>query len=270
MMFTHDSVDFEYSGGPGDGLTFVFQHGLGSDLKQPLGLFDPPPGIHLIAFDFRAHGETEPVGASNKISIAAFADDLGAYLDYLALDVAIVGGVSLGAAVALNFALRYPKRVIGLILSRPAWLDGPMESNVKIFGQIATLIRQYGATTGLKRFRESDEHKAMLREYPATASSLVSQFQSPRAEERVVRLERLPRDAPCRDLNELNSIVVPTLVLANRQDPIHPIEYGERIARAISRAEFRELVSKSVNEWQHRAELQKYMTDFLAKHFLRK
>jgi pimeloyl-ACP methyl ester carboxylesterase len=56
-------------------------------------------------------------------------------MDYLRLPQAIVGGISMGAAVALNFTLRFPERVLGLILSRPAWLDGPLPSNVRIYAE---------------------------------------------------------------------------------------------------------------------------------------
>ena len=31
----------------------------------------------------------------------------------------------MGAGIALNFTLRHPERVLGLVLSRPAWLDAP-------------------------------------------------------------------------------------------------------------------------------------------------
>src|SRR3954469_5820695 len=126
--FDHDGLAFHYRD-EGRGLPFVFQHGLGGDVSQPFGLYSPPAGVRLIAFDARAHGETRPVGDPKKISLAEFADDLVALLDHLGIDRAVVGGVSMGAAVALSAALRHPARVEGLVLSRPAWLDRPLPEN---------------------------------------------------------------------------------------------------------------------------------------------
>jgi pimeloyl-ACP methyl ester carboxylesterase len=156
-FFSHDGLTFYYREA-GQGLPFVFQHGLGGDVNQPFGLFQSPAGVRLLAFDCRAHGETRPVGKPEKIGIASFADDLFAFLDHLAVNKAIIGGISMGAAVALNFTLRFPRRVGGLVLSRPAWLDGPMPANAQVYGLIARLIRENGAGRGLEIFRQSQEY----------------------------------------------------------------------------------------------------------------
>jgi pimeloyl-ACP methyl ester carboxylesterase len=104
--FTHDGLHFHYSDS-GEGLPVVFQHGLGSDLRQLVALFQPPLGFRLLSMDFRAHGDTRPVGPPEKTSMAAFADDLVAFLDMLGIGQTVVGGISMGAAVALNLALRF-------------------------------------------------------------------------------------------------------------------------------------------------------------------
>ena len=57
----------------------------------------------------------------------------------LRLEQAVVGGISLGSAVAVNTALRYPERVLGLVLSRPAWIDRPLPENVRLYSTIAEL-----------------------------------------------------------------------------------------------------------------------------------
>src|SRR6516165_6638063 len=91
----------------GEGLPFCFQHGLGGDVNQPFGLYTPPAGIRLLSFDMRAHGQTRPVGDVTLLSVATFADDLVALLDDLGAERAVIGGISLGAAVAANVAIRY-------------------------------------------------------------------------------------------------------------------------------------------------------------------
>jgi pimeloyl-ACP methyl ester carboxylesterase len=232
-----------------------------------MGIFQPPSGYRLLALDCRAHGNTRPLGDLEKIRLSNFADDLLALLNHLGVATVIVGGISMGAAVSLNFTLRYPERVLGLILSRPAWLDGPMAQNAEIYARIAQLIRQEGSKRGLEQFRQSQEYLTMVRQSPDSANSLVGQFDNSRAEETVVRLEQIPRDAPNWDRREWASIGVPTLVLAGRQDPIHPFEYGEVLAQAIPGAEFKELTPKSVNKELHVKNVQDFMDDFLQRHF---
>ena len=50
---------------------------------------------------------------------------------------------------------------------------------------------------------------------------------------------------------------MPTLVLGNRQDPIHPWDIAETLAGLIPGAELREITPKSVSLEQHAADVQK-------------
>ncbi len=217
----------------------------------------------MLAFDCRVYGQTVPLGDYRKISIAAFADDLAALLDHLSIPSAVVGGISMGAAVALDFSLRFRNRVMGLVLSRPAWLDEPFPADRNAFLKIAKLLRQHGAIRGADLFKETKEYQKCLRESPDAAESLLGQFSHPRAEETVVKLERIPLHIPAHKREDWTSITVPTLVLANRQDPIHPYEFGETLARLIPGAEFRELTPKSVSVEAHAADVQRHIEAFL-------
>ena len=263
--FLHDGIIFHYRES-GQGVPFVFQHGLGGDANQTFGLFAPPPGYRLITMECRGHGETRPLGDPDKISLTTFVDDLCALLDHLALPQVIIGGISMGAAVSLMLTLRFPERIRGLVLSRPAWLDQPMPPNSALYPVIAQLIREYGAARGLEHFMQSVEYLAIARTAPDAARSLRGQFTHPRAEETVAKLERIPHDTPSHDRQEWTTIAVPTLVLANRQDPIHPFAYGEIIAQIIPHAEFRELTSKSVDPARHAHETQGFIQSFLQHH----
>src|SRR5262245_52154953 len=113
-FFLHDSIRFHYRES-GTGLPFIFQHGLGADLNQSFELLPSVTGFRLIALDCRAHGETRPLGPEEKITVEQFTEDLRAFLDDLGVERAIVGGLSMGAAIALRFALEYPNRLLGLV-----------------------------------------------------------------------------------------------------------------------------------------------------------
>ena len=264
--FTHDRIEFFYQDTL-RGVPFVFQHGLGGDVTQPFGLFRPPAWVRLIAFDARGHGRTEPLGEPEKLCFDVFATDLLALLEHLKIERAIVGGISMGAALALNFTLHFPARVLGLVLSRPAWLDAPHPWNVHIFTLVSQLMREHGREQGRALFLQTPEYRDALRQWPDVANSLASQFENPRAEISATKLERIIHDTPSRDRREWSAIRVPTLVLANRLDPIHPFEFGEELARRIPGAEFHEITAKSVSVERHGADVQARLESFLEAHF---
>jgi pimeloyl-ACP methyl ester carboxylesterase len=271
--FERDGIAFHYRD-VGQGVPFVFQHGLGGDVRQPAGLFVPPPGVRLLSLDARAHGQTQPLGDPSALTFDAFGDDLVAWLDHLRLARAVIGGVSMGAGVALNVAVRYPERVAGLVLSRPAWLDGSMPpENVARYGTLAQLLRAAGAAGGaeqalrsaLAEFEVSEDYRGLLVSSPDTAQSLRGQLTNERAVAAVERLERLPADRPLADLHAAAAIRVPALVLAHRFDPIHRFTFGVALAQAIPGASFVPLTPKSVSRERHAAEVQRYLGAFLGR-----
>jgi pimeloyl-ACP methyl ester carboxylesterase len=271
--FQRDGIDFHYLD-TGQGVQFVFQHGLGGDVRQPAGLFAPPRGVRLLCLDARAHGLTQPLGDLSDLTFDVFGDDLVAWLDHLGLRRAIVGGISMGAGVALNVAVRYPERVAGLVLSRPAWLDSPMPpENVARYAAIARLLRKVGAAgdwdqalrRALAEFEATDDYRSLLASSPDTAQSLRGQLTNERAVDAVARLERLPADRPLADWRAAAAIRVPALVLAHRQDPIHRFAFGEALARAIPGARLVELTPKSLARECHAVEIQGCLEAFLGR-----
>jgi pimeloyl-ACP methyl ester carboxylesterase len=97
----------------GEGLPVVFLHAGVCDkrmwLDQMRAVADA--GWHAIAYDRRGYGETE-----SPDEVFSHLDDLEALLDALGIHAALFVGCSLGGGLALDFALRHPGRVIGLML----------------------------------------------------------------------------------------------------------------------------------------------------------
>ena len=270
--FERDGIVFHYLD-VGQGVPFVFQHGIGGDVGQPVGLVRPPNTLRLLCLDARAHGQTRPLGDPSALTFDVFGDDLVAWLDHLGVARAIIGGISMGAGVALNVAVRYPERVAGLVLSRPAWLAGPMPlENVARYAAIARLLRAVGAAADADRalrgavaeFEAQGDYRHLLASAPDTAQSLRGQFLNKRAVAAVARLERLPADRPLADLHAAAPIQVPVVVLAHRQDPIHRFTFGKRLARAIPGARLVELTPKSIARERHGAEVKAWLEAFLS------
>ena len=116
-------VHFLDSGGGGTPLVlghgFLMDHEMFAPQVAALG-----GRFRVVAWDARGHGET--VTSPEDFSYWDLAEDLRALLDTLGIERAVVGGVSQGGFVALRFALRYPERVLGLVLiDSQAGLEDP-------------------------------------------------------------------------------------------------------------------------------------------------
>ncbi|MBK8050451.1 MAG: alpha/beta fold hydrolase [Anaerolineales bacterium] len=169
--FNHDGITFHYLD-EGDGLPFVFQHGLGGDVSGPAEVYRLQFGVRYVSMDARGHGATSALGNPADFRFDVLADDLVALLDHLGIEQAVAGGISMGAGEALNLALRHPARVRGLILVRPAWLAEPSPPSAQILAQMGDWIQQVGvdgapAIDGIRRVCRDAESCARRRRWAA-------------------------------------------------------------------------------------------------------
>jgi pimeloyl-ACP methyl ester carboxylesterase len=264
-FFDANGIAFHYADDKADRLAFVFQHGLGADISQPLSFFGEDRSFRLISMDCRGHGKTVPLGNRHFLKFNSFSNDIVNLLDHLNLPKVVMGGISMGAGIALNFALRYPDRTKALILSRVSWLAEPLPPNLAIFPKIAGLIREHGTYRGKELFFSSTEYQTALQSSPANAASWMSQFLRERADETFEILESIPNDVPAPDIASWKKIELPTLVLANRNDPQHPFEYGQVLAREIPGARFAEITGKAISGQKHLEDVRREILQFFAE-----
>ena len=85
----------------GTGRPFLFLHGLCGDALQPLEVFPDDTGWQCHALESRGHGGSD-IGAMEELSIRRFTEDAAAYLEALGRGPAVIGGISMGAAIALR------------------------------------------------------------------------------------------------------------------------------------------------------------------------
>jgi pimeloyl-ACP methyl ester carboxylesterase len=247
----------------GDGPPVLWQHGLGADRSQPAEVFPAGQGWSRITFECRGHGASE-LGGADRISIATFAQDALGLLDHLGIARAAVGGISLGAAVALRLAFLRPERVTGLVLARPAWLDRPAPETLRIYAEIADLIAEHGTAGGAERAAALPELAAVAAVSPDNAQSLMSFFRRPDPRSTVALLSRIPRDGPGLDRAALAALSAPTLVVANDQDYVHPLATARALAGLIPGARLAEITSKTIDRAAYVTEFRAALASFLA------
>jgi len=230
------------------GPAVFFHHGMGGDLSQPLGLLSELRVNRLIAPDARGHGASSPLTDTADANFALLADDAIRLADHLGLQRFATAGISMGAGVALNLALRYPKRIEALILARPAWLDRPLEAwKQELYAAIAELIETEDAADAATLLSARKDFQQLAAEFPATGSSLRGQLTRPQARQSTAVLRGFPQTAPSSDASAWSRIAVPTLVIAHCDDPLHPYDVGEHHARLIAGSTLTTIPSKEAD-----------------------
>jgi len=248
----------------GSGRPFLFSHGLGGHFNQVLPLVQGLDGVRLILYDNRTHGRTPDAGEPQTLTFDGLADDAAAILTHLGISRAVIGGVSMGAGIALNLGLRHPELTRALVLSRPAWLDEPAPPNLAIFFRIADLVERFGRDRAREVFERSDNYRELASKFPAAAASLIGLFAERSDEAIVASLRSIPASTPFRSKADLCAIRVPVLVIGNHHDPVHPFAFAETLASALPRVTLRTVISKSENQAEHERQCREVLSEFLA------
>lgn len=248
----------------GEGRPVLWQHGLGATVDQPAAVFPHGPGLQRITLMCRGHDNSD-LGDPAKLSIATFADDALALLDHLGIEKANVGGISLGAGISLRLGALHPERIDRMILARPAWVDVPGPEGQMPYVAAGEHLARYGAEEGLRRFVETQDYRALKARSEDNAKSLVRYFSRPRPDTTTALLARIPKDGPGITVGEMAKITVPTLLIGNDEDFVHPLAYAEAIAGLIPTARLEVITSKNLSVERYTREFTAALAAFLAE-----
>lgn len=185
----------------GDGQPFLWGHGLLTsrrieDRSGPVRWDEVAlPDVELVRWDARGHGESSTPVTSGECRWPSLARDAIAVADRHGFGHFSIGGASMGAATALWTAVLAPERVDRLVLALPptAWSSR---------GRSAGVYRVGGALSARLRLGRADRRAAVLR------GAADSDLPAPEA---------------------ISEIAAPTLILAWRFDPLHPVSTAERL-----------------------------------------
>ena len=112
---SHDGTDL-YTYASGTGLPLVMCDGLGCDgfIWRYMKRFFAGR-FRLVRWHHRGHGLSQIPKEQDALSVEDFVADLGAVLDSWRIDRAVLLSHSMGVQISLDFALRFPERVLGLV-----------------------------------------------------------------------------------------------------------------------------------------------------------
>jgi len=234
----------------GGGVPMVLQHGLCGSVQQTAEAFPDGPeddDLRLLTLECRGHGSSA-LGAATDLGLATFADDVAAMIEAAALGPVTLGGISMGAAIALRLAVRRPALVRSLVLVRPAWVTAPAPDNLRPNAEVADWLAQLPASEARAAFEASPTARWLAEVAPDNLASLRGFFDRTPLADTAELLRRLSADGPGVTADEVRAIRVPVTVIGHDADALHPLAHAHALAALVPHARLLEITPKAVSK----------------------
>lgn len=233
-------LTFTYSGhrlvydmyGSDAGPLVVYLHGLllDSELNRGIAHALAEQGYRIALLDLLGHGRSEKPTHASEYRIDSYAGQVMALLDHLRVERAVLGGISLGANVSLFAATRYPERARALVLEMPV-LERAVPAAAMVFVPMV-LAAHYGR-------RWMTVTSSLMSRIPKTKfgplNSVVNAVSTPPdVMAAVLHGVLVGPVAPTQE--ERRAIDAPILVLAHRNDLIHPFDDAVNLVERLPNA----------------------------------
>lgn len=148
-----------------------------------------------------------------------------------------VGGVSIGAAVAVEWALAHPGRAIAVLAALPAWTGDPDAAPAAHAARYsAELLRRDGLVSAIGQMQASSPKwladeltRSWLGQWPALPDAMdeAARYVAPTS-------------------GQLEGLQVPLGVVSATDDPVHPVEVGVEWMSAAPRASLRTVTLEQI------------------------
>jgi pimeloyl-ACP methyl ester carboxylesterase len=198
------------------GAPLILLHGAGGDLMHWPGALRRLPGRRVIALDLPGHGRSAGPPCPG---IADYAAEVARFAAALGLGRAVLAGHSMGGAIALEIALRYPDRVAGLVLIATG---ARLPVSPRLLDAVARDFEQAAALLGAWAYgRQADRRlaeTAAQRLGDTNPTLLLADLQACAAFDRTADIGR---------------IAAPALVLCGEADTMTPPALGAKLAQRL-------------------------------------
>lgn len=246
----------------GEGPKVLFIHGIGADLKNPIGIFNSPLPQHftVLAFDPRGLGESD--SPTEPCSIADMSDDAAGLAAALGWDKYHVFGASMGGMVAQELVLRHPSVVEKLVLG---------VTNAGVKNGAPVLVDKIHKMSAVEGLRISDTRKDEAWAFANPEAIKLAEQQSLAAREAMQANPALLRGFSNQvnavlkhdTFDRLPQIMVPTLVFGGLYDGSNPPEVTRMMANLIPNSRLA-LVEHGHGSWFLDPKVWEMIIDFLS------
>ena len=204
--------------------SLVFIHGSGSDhsaWSHQYGRLHKK--YNIVAISLPGHGSS---GGNGEVDVEGYCLWVNKLLAIIDLESAVLVGHSLGAAIALRFAINYPQEITGIVLVgggmkmpvNPFFLEFLKTNPPEVSAEVIDLICKYSLA------------KENRSKFSAPLQKSLSQSS----------VEVLYGDlSACNNLDltqETGEIKVPALVICGAEDKMTPLDFSRQLAAGISGA----------------------------------
>lgn len=256
-ILTYDQGGIEYltvgSGTP----STVLAHGLAGSIATTRPFGSGLTGSQTY-FHFRGHGASS--SPESAWTYAALADELDAVATHAAATNAL--GVSMGAGAICHLLERVPDRFERVVLALPAVLDTQRtDSALERLLEMGRLADDHD-TDGvceLLLFEQPPQHRddPIVRAWCRDQADTIVRTDVSRA------LRSIPLATALHDRRSLSGITAQLLVIAQEDDPAHPLWVAREIADLVPGAQLEVLPPGGIL-WSHRARVRELVRGFLS------
>jgi 3-oxoadipate enol-lactonase len=223
------TIGYDDQGDPsGTPVLLVHGHPFNRSMWAPQASALTAAGYRVIAPDLRGYGETSVVPGITLLEV--FARDLAALLDHLGLDRVVLGGLSMGGQIVMEFCRLFPGWVAGLLLAdtfaaseTPA---GRASRNAMADRLLAEGMDGY-ASEVIAKMVAPDNVTAL----PEVAAHVLAMMRSTAPAGAAAALRGRAERQDYRDL--LTEVAVPALVMVGTDDEYTPVSDAEFLHRQI-------------------------------------
>jgi pimeloyl-ACP methyl ester carboxylesterase len=231
--FTRDALTLYYAerGNPA-GPPVVLLHGLTLSSRMMERLASSLPDHRVLLLDLHGHGKSTSPRRSECYRVPEFARDVVALLDHLEIDTAVIGGLSLGANVAYEVAMRHPERVAALVLEMPVFARGVTPGRMLFTSLAVLLTAMYPVVTPFH---------PLIRRLPLPRRAyefvfLRDLFSGDHLAQAALMWGISNDVAPPKDAATLSRVTMPVFVTAHPFDPVHSIDDATELVDGLANA----------------------------------
>ncbi|GHE47865.1 alpha/beta hydrolase [Streptosporangium violaceochromogenes] len=175
-------------------------------------------GRRVIVPDLRGYGRSTVV--SGKTPLRTFAQDIAGLLDHLGVAEIVLGGLSMGGQVVMEFHRLFPERLRGLVLAGTA-PQAETEEGRRVRNAMADRLLREGMGGYAEEVLPKMVAPANLRRFPALAEHVLGMMRRTPPESAAAALRGRAERPDYRA--SLSRVRVPTLVVVGGDDEFTPV-----------------------------------------------
>jgi pimeloyl-ACP methyl ester carboxylesterase len=240
------------------GHPIYFQHGLCGSAAQTIESFPEDPRFRLHTLECRGHGASA-AGDINAFSINTFANDVAESVE---AGPVILGGISMGAAIALNLAVHKPHLVKALVLARPAWAIDNAPANMRPNAEVGELLSSHTPEVAKTKFLASPTAQHLAKTAPDNLASLLTFFTREPIAVTSALLTKISADGPGVTEEQVRALSIPTLIIATEQDAIHPMAHALKLHALIPHSRLVKITPKGFDKAAYITEFRQTLLHF--------